>query len=78
MDITEYDELDLSRTVVANLDKIPLLLIGGFYLSIFSKMLDSFVLPEMVIIAVFVLGWSVLKIMNMLTYVNLEYKPREN
>lgn len=78
MDIYEYDEyeLDIKRTLVANLDKVPLVIVGLFYLSMFNAMMNGFVLPEMVVIAAFILAWSLVKIMNLLSCVALEYKPR--
>lgn len=69
--------LDIKNTIYSNLFTLLGLFVATFYIQIFINMLNTFTLPEMRIIAIFVFAWSTMKVMIPISQnINFEYKKR--
>ena len=70
-------ELDISKTLFSNIFFFVGAIISTIWIYTFNTMINTFTLPEMKIIALFVWAYSTIKIIHLMSdSINFEYKER--
>ncbi len=82
-DNPEKYKVDLKETFYANYIRLAISIVGMitvlFYLNIFQRTIENFQLPEMQLIALFILAYSTTRLMNILVPdIDIVYKLRGN